>query len=103
MKRDLAAAFSEPEEETLARLGYHVDPDAQFLPGWAFRAPTAGLERDNPTPDDLLPNIDPWLHSSGNSQLHQESLFIEDNDNRNDDAITDCFYPDNVFYRDSKQ
>ncbi|EEQ85761.1 hypothetical protein RJZ56_004077 [Blastomyces dermatitidis] len=116
MKRDLtAAAFSEPEEETLARLGYHVDFDDQVLPGWAFSAPVAGLERDNPFPDDLLPNIDPRLHASvGNSQLEQESLFIEDNDSRNgndndndnnngdhhDDATTHWVDPDNGFYRD---
>ncbi|PGG97428.1 hypothetical protein GX51_07339 [Blastomyces parvus] len=108
MKRDLAA-FSEPEEEKLARIGYHVDSPGQSLSKWAAPAPGAGLEGDYPIADALFPNIDPRLHARvGNSQLEQQSLFVEDNDNLNDndnddhhdDVATHDIDADNGFSRE---
>ncbi|EEH09027.1 conserved hypothetical protein [Histoplasma capsulatum G186AR] len=108
MKRALDAAHSDPEEESLARLGYHVDSAGKFLPAWAAPTLGAGLDDDNPIVENPLPNVDPQLQASaGNPQQGYEPLFFpEDNGNDNNDsgdhphgAAVSGIQPDSGFYK----
>ncbi|PGH36107.1 hypothetical protein GX50_01119 [[Emmonsia] crescens] len=114
MKRNFAETFIdpeldlEPEEETLARLGYHVDPAGEFLPNWAPPAPGAGLEADNHVEVAYPAHIDPQLSASaGDTQQNQEPLFLDDDDHDDDNHDDDTAAAQGVefdrgFYRDSK-
>ncbi|KKZ60796.1 hypothetical protein EMCG_04537 [[Emmonsia] crescens] len=132
MKRNFAETFIEPEEETLARLGYHVDPAGkpmdisnsnfnfsfilngglsdiqsfflgEFLPNWAPPASGAGLEAGNHVEVTYPVHIDPQLSASaGDTQQNQEPLFPDDDDHDDDTAAAQGVEFDRGFCRDSK-